>query len=114
NPVTRAVRLRLFPPAPALSRELRGNPATAHSVARRSLRETVRKLFPLAGGEGQGEGEQGVFLARKLLLEAGPTIEDFSRLPVADAYELFRHLKFKGHEARIARDILPEIRERLK
>jgi len=74
----------------------------------------VRKLFPLPGVEGQGEGEQAAFAGRKLLVEVGPTIEDFSRLPVAHAYELFRQLKFKGPEAQIARDILPEIHERLK
>src|SRR5438045_3066644 len=114
NPVARAVRLRLVPLTPSLSPEKRGNRAAPQTAALRSFRETVRKLFPLPGGEGQGEGEQGVFSARRLLLEAGPTIEDFSRLPVAHAYELFRQLKFKGHQARIARDILPEIRERLK
>jgi excinuclease ABC subunit A len=44
----------------------------------------------------------------------GPTIDDFSRLSVADGFRLFRKLKFKGRDAEIARDILPEIRERLK
>jgi excinuclease ABC subunit A len=42
------------------------------------------------------------------------TIEELSSLSVEDAAELFRQLKFKGREALIARDILPEIRERLK
>src|SRR5437667_8439817 len=68
----------------------------------------------LPGGQGQDEGKKHSRSTRELLIEAGPTIEDFSRFPVAHAYELFRLLKFKGHEAQIARDILPEIHERLK
>ena len=43
-----------------------------------------------------------------------PTIDTFSQLPVEAAFELFRAMKFKGRSAVIARDILPEIRERLK
>ncbi len=46
--------------------------------------------------------------------EEFPTIDTFTNLAVAPAYELFRKLKFKGREAQIARDILPEIRERLR
>jgi excinuclease ABC subunit A len=42
------------------------------------------------------------------------TIEAFAALSVAEAWELFRRLKFTGRAAVIARDILPEIRERLK
>ena len=44
----------------------------------------------------------------------GLTIDDFSRLAVESAFELFRKFKFSGRAATIARDILPEIRERLK
>jgi len=43
-----------------------------------------------------------------------PNIDTFANLPVGDAAEFFYRLKFKGREAMIARDILPEIRERLK
>ena len=43
-----------------------------------------------------------------------PTIDDVCRLPVEKAGEIFRMFKFKGRAALIARDILPEIRERLK
>jgi len=43
-----------------------------------------------------------------------PTINDFSALDVESAFALFRRLKFTGRAATIARDILPEIRERLK
>ena len=66
-------------------------------------------------------------LARAVRLEAGtarrdvrsaqradPTIDDFSKLDVKAAFEFFCKLKFNGRGAEIARDILPEIRERLK
>ncbi len=43
-----------------------------------------------------------------------PTIVEISDLPVADAAEWINTLRPKGREAEIARDILPEIRERLK
>ncbi len=43
-----------------------------------------------------------------------PTIDDFSRLSVEAAFELFRMLRFGGRAALIARDILPEICERLR
>jgi excinuclease ABC subunit A len=46
--------------------------------------------------------------------KAAPTITEFSALSVSAAYNLFRRLKLKGREALIARDILPEIAERLK
>ncbi len=42
------------------------------------------------------------------------TIDDVSSLPVEEARDLFRRLKFRGRAALIARDILPEIRERIK
>ncbi len=43
-----------------------------------------------------------------------PTIDDFARTSVKEAFACFRALKLLGREADIARDILPEIRERLK
>jgi excinuclease ABC subunit A len=43
-----------------------------------------------------------------------PTIDAFSGLSVAEAFSYFRRLKFKGRAAAIARDIRPEIVERLK
>jgi excinuclease ABC subunit A len=52
--------------------------------------------------------------AGKKLKAHGPTIDDVSSLPVEDASEVFRQFKFKGPAALIARDIVPEIRERLK
>ena len=44
----------------------------------------------------------------------GMTIDDLARVSVEAAFGLFDKLKFKGRAAEIARDILPEIRERLK
>jgi len=46
--------------------------------------------------------------------QSAPTIDTFSQLPVEGAFELFSGMKMKGRAAVIARDILPEIRERLK
>jgi len=43
-----------------------------------------------------------------------PTIDTFSQFSVSAAHGYFRKLKLKGREAAIARDILPEISERLK
>jgi excinuclease ABC subunit A len=43
-----------------------------------------------------------------------PTIDTFGQMSVAAADELFRAIRFEGRAALIARDILPEIRERLK
>ncbi|HWD91221.1 MAG TPA: excinuclease ABC subunit A [Verrucomicrobiae bacterium] len=46
--------------------------------------------------------------------DACPTIDSFSQMSVEEAQRAFAKMKFKGREAEIARDILPEIRERLK
>ncbi len=43
-----------------------------------------------------------------------PNIDDFANMPVETARTFFRRLKFKGRAAMIARDIVPEIGERLK
>jgi excinuclease ABC subunit A len=42
-----------------------------------------------------------------------PTIDAFSALDVEAAFEFVRKMKFTGRAAEIARDIIPEIRERL-
>ena len=42
-----------------------------------------------------------------------PTIDAFSTLDVEAAFEFVRKMKFAGRAAEIARDIIPEIRERL-
>jgi excinuclease ABC subunit A len=43
-----------------------------------------------------------------------PNIDFFGQASVEDAWVFFEAVKLKGREAEIARDILPEIRERLK
>ena len=45
---------------------------------------------------------------------ADPTIDNFSTLDVEAAFEFIGKMKFAGREGEIARDILPEIRERLR
>jgi len=47
-------------------------------------------------------------------LENAPTIDAFSEMPVQSAFDLFRRLTLKGRARTIARDILPELRDRLK
>ncbi len=46
--------------------------------------------------------------------KVGLTPDDVARMAVEQAADLFRSVRFQGREAVIARDILPEIRERLK
>jgi excinuclease ABC subunit A len=58
-------------------------------------------------------------IARAVRLVTGdprkaPTIDAFSNMPVETAFDFFRRLTFKGRCGLIARDILPEIRERLR
>jgi excinuclease ABC subunit A len=43
-----------------------------------------------------------------------PTLDTFARASVSDAFAFFRTARFRGPAAQIARDILPEIRERLR
>jgi excinuclease ABC subunit A len=53
-------------------------------------------------------------IARAVRLCNRTTIVDLSNAPVDAALAWFQGLRLKGREAEIARDILPEIRERLK
>jgi excinuclease ABC subunit A len=69
--------------------------------------------------ECQGARINPVARAVRLDLESrngkgGSTIEELSQISVERACELFRKTRFRGRAAAIARDILPEIRERLK
>ena len=84
NPVARAVRLNSQP----LTRP-KGHP------------------LPVRRGEGRGEGRPGGHGDTL-------TVDAFSALDVAAAAQLFARLKFDSRSAAIARDILPEIRERLR
>ncbi|MBI3880129.1 MAG: excinuclease ABC subunit A [Verrucomicrobia bacterium] len=76
------------------------------------------RLNPLARAVRLDLGAQSSSSARKkkraeLELRA-PTIDAFSAMSVSRANEFFSQLKPAGRAAEIARDILPEIRERLK
>jgi excinuclease ABC subunit A len=73
------------------------------------------RLHPAAGVLTLAEpGASSDYRGKKPAKTAAPTIVDLSRAPVGVASEFFAGLKFAGREAEIARDILPEIRERLK
>jgi excinuclease ABC subunit A len=65
---------------------------------------------------GQASRLSGLLKNRKVgdRQDAGPTIDAFSQMSVEAAEGIFRTMKFKGRDAEIARDILPEIRERLR
>jgi excinuclease ABC subunit A len=78
-----------------------------------SWQEGEREICPDCGGARLKP------LARAVRLEianaqGGLTIDSFAKMPVEAANSLFRKISFKGRAAAIARDILPEIRERLK
>jgi len=73
--------------------------------------EGQRELCP----ECRGARLNSVARAVRVQLGKEPlTIDALTALPVEDASAVFARTKFKGREAIIARDILPEIRERLK
>ena len=77
------------------------------------------RLNPMARAVRLNVGQTaGLILSKaknaKVRQDAGPTIDAYSQMSVESAEEVFRKMKFRGREAEIARDILPEIRERLK
>ncbi len=91
----------------------RGSRADAIEESWYEWQEGSREVCP----ECQGTRLNPIVRAVRLELDTSkmaPTIDTISQLPVEDAYGLFRKLKFKGRAAAIGRDILPEIRERLK
>lgn len=91
----------------------RGARAEAIEESWYEWQEGERELCPECGGSRLNP------VARAVRLETGhgeaaPTIDTFSQMPVEEAYRFFRQLKFRGRDNLIVRDILPEIRERLK
>ncbi|MGO8926268.1 MAG: excinuclease ABC subunit A, partial [Limisphaerales bacterium] len=82
--------------------------------------EGEREVCPDCGGARLNSLARAVRLTnagcgvRSAEWKTGPTIEAFGQMPVEVADKLFRAVKFHGRAAAIARDILPEIRERLK
>jgi excinuclease ABC subunit A len=72
------------------------------------LKRTARYVrIPLGEEAGKGRARGGIFFRR-------PSIVDFSNASVEQMLGLCRSLRFSGRAREIARDILPEIRERLK
>jgi excinuclease ABC subunit A len=69
------------------------------------------RLKPLARavrlGIGNGQSQQANW-------KTALTLDSLAQMPVEAANSLFRKISFKGRAGAIARDILPEIRERLK
>src|SRR5690606_8099261 len=45
---------------------------------------------------------------------SGPTVDDIAQMTVTQAYAWIGDVAFTGRDAEISRDIVPEIRERLK
>jgi excinuclease ABC subunit A len=91
----------------------RGARADAIEESWYGWQEGKREICPDCGGARLNP------VARAVRLEAGsrppyPTMEFLAQLPVRGANDFFRGLKFSGRAAEIARDILPEIRERLR
>lgn len=75
-----------------------------HGARLNPIARAVR--LPMPGSKTKGrDGTDGVL--------GSPTIETFGQMSVEEAYEAFRRIKYSGREAAIARDILPEITERL-
>src|SRR4029077_10514967 len=90
-----------------------GGPARGGARVNREARAV--RLHPAAGVLSlAGPGASDDYRGKRPAKTAEPTIVDLSRAPVGAASEFFAGLKFAGREAEIARDILPEIRERLK
>jgi excinuclease ABC subunit A len=78
------------------------------------LNPVARAVRLRIGAPISGSARTEAFSKRAEREFGAPTIDDFSALSVAAAFGFFLKIKFKGRSAEIARDILPEIRERLK
>jgi excinuclease ABC subunit A len=96
----------------------RGARADAIEESWYSWQEGNRELCPECHGTRLNPIAQAVRLAlttRPSTLNTSPeTIDDFASISVESASAFFSRVKFTGRAALIARDILPEIRERLK
>jgi excinuclease ABC subunit A len=81
------------------------------------LNPVARAVRLTIGGAAQTSNllkKQAADRSRRATAAKGPTIDDLGKAAVEDALAFFQTLKFSGREAAIARDILPEIKERLK
>ena len=75
---------------------------------------TEREVCPECHGARLNPVARAVRLPSGTTQRATTTIDAFSALDVEASFAFVRKLKFTGRAAEIARDILPEIRERLK
>ncbi len=82
-----------------------------HGARLNPLARAVRLDFaaPSSGTERKGRSGQPADQEPSI-----PTIDTFSQASVTEAAALFSQIKFTGRAAEVARDILPEIRDRLK
>jgi excinuclease ABC subunit A len=78
-----------------------------HGARLNSVARAVRLHWPIAAARKLKRYTEG-------LSSPYPNIDFFGQASVEDAWEFFQKVKLKGREADIARDILPEISERLK
>jgi excinuclease ABC subunit A len=98
----------------------RGARADAIEESWYEWQEGNRELCPECGGARLNAIARAVRLllenpsGRKGDVGKASTIDTFGEMSVDRAHEFFRHLKFSHRGSVIARDILPEIRERLK
>jgi excinuclease ABC subunit A len=98
----------------------RGARAEAIEESWYEWQEGKRELCGACGGTRLQPGARAVHLencrnsGRSAGIGAAPTIVDFANAPVETALAWFQRLRFGGREAEIARDIVPEIVERLK
>jgi excinuclease ABC subunit A len=80
-----------------------------HGARLNPVARAVRLALPsasrlISAAQGAGRGKSRIC----------PTIDTLAAMSVDAAYSFFDHLRVSGREAEIARDILPEIRERLR
>src|SRR5262249_20789708 len=98
----------------------RGARAEAIEESWYDWQEGNRELCPDGGGARLNPVARAVqwqldgFDLKRSGIESKATVETFSLMSVETAFEVFRRLKLKGRAGAIARDILPEIRERLR
>jgi excinuclease ABC subunit A len=90
----------------------RGARADAIEESWYEWQEGKRELCPDCGGARLNPVARAVRLV--VSPKVTPTIDAFATMPVSAARDFFAKLKFNGRSAVVARDILPEIGERLK
>jgi len=85
-----------------------------HGARLNPVARAVRLPIPVAASRQSAAILKTIGLRRSAETPLRPTIDDFSKLGVDAAFEFFHKVRLTGRQAEIARDILPEIRERLR